>query len=85
MNVHNLDAIVLQMLTTCGGWQDQVGGAYPGFKVTASVPHTIPGYSYSIISFIFYRFEEKEFICLLKLTPGQDGMIRIDTRIVVIF
>ena len=36
---HNLMHVVLmveQMLTTGGGWQDQVGGCYPGFKLAVS-------------------------------------------------
>ena len=37
--LHNLMHVVLmveQMLTTGGGWQDQVGGCYPGFKIAVS-------------------------------------------------
>ena len=38
-SLHNLMHVVLmveQMLTTGGGWQDQVGGCYPGFKMGVS-------------------------------------------------
>ena len=38
-SLHNLMHVVLmveQMLTTGGGWQDQVGGCYPGFKIGVS-------------------------------------------------
>jgi fucokinase len=28
--------LVEQMLTTGGGWQDQIGGCYPGFKIGSS-------------------------------------------------
>jgi fucokinase len=27
-----------QVLTTGGGWQDQIGGIFPGFKITHSDP-----------------------------------------------
>jgi hypothetical protein len=31
-------ALCLQMMTTGGGWQDQVGGVFPGFKSAVSEP-----------------------------------------------
>jgi fucokinase len=33
--------VVEQLMTTNGGWQDQVGGAYGGFKLTTT-PNRLP-------------------------------------------
>ncbi|KAF6153671.1 hypothetical protein GIB67_000904 [Kingdonia uniflora] len=37
-NVARLVLVLEQIMGTGGGWQDQIGGLYPGIKFTASVP-----------------------------------------------
>ena len=37
-NVTRLVLVLEQVMGTGGGWQDQVGGLYPGIKFTSSVP-----------------------------------------------
>ncbi|KAG6541209.1 hypothetical protein Mapa_017370 [Marchantia paleacea] len=39
-NVANLVLLVEQCMGTGGGWQDQIGGLYPGIKCTTSYPGT---------------------------------------------
>ena len=36
--------VVEQMLTTAGGWQDQVGGGFPGLKLCRGLPSLSPSF-----------------------------------------
>ncbi|GMH00390.1 hypothetical protein Nepgr_002229 [Nepenthes gracilis] len=37
-NVARLVLVIEQLMSTGGGWQDQIGGLYPGIKLTSSFP-----------------------------------------------
>jgi fucokinase len=63
-------SLVEQMLTTGGGWQDQVGGLFPGLKLTTSAPGEYQRLSVAPITLskkLAAQFDDR----LLVLDTGQ--------------